>query len=138
MQELTVTTPALIFPVVSLFFISFNSRFLTLANRVRTLVDEWEQSKNPDLRRNIQLQLTDLRFRVSLIKGAQFMGAVALLLAVAACLILLWLSSQEAALLAFTLSLASLLAAVSFLLAEIVKSTSTLNLVLKRVSPPQE
>jgi hypothetical protein len=138
-MELTITTPAILFPVVSLFFISFNARFLALASRTRGLVRDWELAETPELKNNISRQLDSLRSRIQYIRFAQSAGALSLLFAILSCLTLLWVPQtvlqywNTVAISLFTVSLCCLLFAVGALLVEIKKSTMTLAIVLERI-----
>lgn len=38
-MDITLTTPALLFPAISLLFLAYTNRFLTLANLTRELYD---------------------------------------------------------------------------------------------------
>lgn len=55
-MTIEIATPALLFPAVSLLFLSYTNRFLHLSALVRKLHDEW-QSKHEDHTR-IQISLS--------------------------------------------------------------------------------
>lgn len=79
-MTLEVSTPALLFPAISLLFLSYTNRFLHLSALIRTLHREWLE--NGDC--VAQKQIENLRRRLVLIRGMQLLGAVSLLLCVAA------------------------------------------------------
>lgn len=58
-MELTITSPALLFPTVSLLMVAFTNRFLTIASRIRELHRSYKS--NPD--ENIKGQIGSLRKR---------------------------------------------------------------------------
>lgn len=77
---LEVSTPALLFPAISLLFLSFTNRFLHLASLIRKLHSDWLERSDPTLR----AQIENLRRRLVLIRAMQLLGAMSLLLCVIA------------------------------------------------------
>jgi hypothetical protein len=75
-----ISTPALLFPAVSLLFLSYTNRFLHLAALIRKLHNDWLRDGEPILR----AQIENLRRRMRLIRWMQLSGAVSLLLCVGA------------------------------------------------------
>ena len=69
-MELTLTTPALLFPAISLLLLAYTNRFLTLANLIRELHRSYKA--NPD--EIVFAQLANLRYRVKLIRNMQIFG----------------------------------------------------------------
>jgi hypothetical protein len=74
-MQMTVTTPALLFPAISLFMLAFTNRFLSLAARIRTLHDQYRLS--PD--QSILAQIDNLRKRVHMIRHMQGFGVMSML-----------------------------------------------------------
>lgn len=79
-MKIEISTPALLFPAVSLLFLSYTNRFLHLAALIRKLHNDWLRDGEPILR----AQIENLRRRMRLIRWMQLSGAVSLLLCVAA------------------------------------------------------
>jgi hypothetical protein len=77
-MEITLTTPALLFPAVSLLLLAYTNRFLTLATIIRGLYDRYHSNKDETL----LLQIQNLRFRVYLIRNMQIAGVLSLLICV--------------------------------------------------------
>ena len=77
-MEIDVTTPALLFPAISLLLLAFTNRFLALAALIRNLHDRY-QARPDEL---IVAQIGNLRYRVMLIKNMQAFGVLSLLLCV--------------------------------------------------------
>jgi hypothetical protein len=75
---LEVSTPALLFPAISLLFLSFTNRFLHLAALIRQLHKDWLERRE-DL---LHAQINNLRRRLTLIRLMQLFGAFSLLLCV--------------------------------------------------------
>lgn len=51
MQELTLTTPSLLFSAVSLILLAYTNRFISYASLVRTLKEKHQQTHDPKKRR---------------------------------------------------------------------------------------
>ena len=69
-MELTLTTPALLFPAISLLLLAYTNRFLTLASLIRELHRNYKT--NPE--DIIIAQISNLRYRVKLIRNMQIFG----------------------------------------------------------------
>lgn len=68
--ELTLTTPALLFPAISLLLLAYTNRFLTLAALTRELYRQHTQTPDP----RVYKQLLNLRYRIIVIRNMQFLG----------------------------------------------------------------
>ena len=77
--SLEIATPALLFPAISLLFLSFTNRFLHLAALIRQLYQAWLDDGDEVL----MAQIENLRKRLTLIRWMQVFGAVSLFLCVA-------------------------------------------------------
>jgi len=75
-MEIDLTTPALLFPAISLLMLAYTNRFLTLATIIRNLHDRYKAEQNENLVR----QIANLRYRITLIKNMQAAGVISLLL----------------------------------------------------------
>lgn len=69
-MELTLTTPALLFPAISLLLLAYTNRFLTLAALTRDLYARYRAE--PDTR--VKGQLINLRYRIGIIRNMQIFG----------------------------------------------------------------
>ncbi len=81
-MTLEVSTPALLFPAISLLFLSYTNRFLHLSALIRNLHRDWLEQHNDTL----QAQIENLRRRLTLIRTMQLFGALSLFLCVLAML----------------------------------------------------
>jgi len=72
-MELSLTTPAMLFPAISLLLLAYTNRFITTAGVIRNLYDRNKASTSAD--HSIQLQIQNLRKRVHIIKHMQGLGA---------------------------------------------------------------
>jgi len=84
-MEITVTTPALLFPAISLLLLAYTNRFLTISGLIRSLYSKYKENPESVLLDQIQ----NLRNRVYLIKNMQLYGIFSLLLSVV-CMFLLF------------------------------------------------
>ena len=75
MEELTLTTPALLFSAVSLILLAYTNRFLSYAQLVRTL-------KEQHLQHPSRAQIDNLRRRLHLTRTMQILGVSSLFLCV--------------------------------------------------------
>lgn len=78
MEELTLTTPALLFSAVSLILLAYTNRFLSYAQLVRTLKDQHQQNPSKVTR----AQIDNLRLRLHLTRTMQILGVSSLFLCV--------------------------------------------------------
>ena len=74
-MEITLTTPSLLFPAISLLMLAYTNRFLTLATIIRGLHDRYQTQQDENLVR----QIANLRYRVYLIRNMQIAGVLSLL-----------------------------------------------------------
>lgn len=74
-MQISVTTPALLFPAISLFMLAFTNRFLSLGGRIRSLHDQY--GVKPD--DSIRMQIENLRKRVHMIRRMQGFGVLSML-----------------------------------------------------------
>ena len=127
-MTIEVSTPALLFPAISLLFLSFTNRFLHLSALVRQLHAEWEAHEN-DL---LEKQIANLRKRLVLIRWMQLLGAVSLLLCVTAMITIL---SEQSVFGAWVFYTALLLMAASLLCLakEIMMSGGALEILLQQM-----
>lgn len=124
-MELTLQTPALLFPAISLLFLAYTNRFLALASLIRSLHAAYRTK--PDDR--LLEQIKNLRTRVNLVRLMQLLGVVAILLCVLA-MFLLYEKLQLAASFVFAGGMVSLMLSLLFSLREIQISVTALNVLL--------
>lgn len=123
-----VTTPALLFPAITLLLLAYTNRFLTLATLIRNLHANYKQ--NPD---NILLgQIENLRKRAYLIKHMQGVGVASLVLCVL-CMFLLFAGQIEIGKYVFGISIVVLLISLLLSLREIAISVDALDLHLSDI-----
>ncbi len=125
-MELSINTPALLFPAISLLLLAYTNRFLAIANLVRKLYDEFSKHSNKE---NVLQQILSLRKRLHYIRMMQGTGVFSFLL----CVVCMYSINEGWLVIAkfvFAASLISLLISLFFSLIEIIQSTKALELLL--------
>jgi hypothetical protein len=125
-MEITLTTPSLLFPAISLLLLAYTNRFLGLATVIRELHGNFKTSPDPVYRGQIQ----NLRTRIRLIKDMQFFGVLSLLLCTV-CMFVLFQGWENAGRICFQISLLLMIVSLSLSLWEIYLSVGALNLHLQ-------
>jgi Protein of unknown function (DUF2721) len=128
-MELTITTPTVLFPAVSLLLLAYTNRFLHLSALVRKLHSDWLTGKDPVLR----AQVRNLKWRIDLTRWCQAFGVMSLLGCLCS-LLLLMTTVEVIGVVIFAVSV--LLMAISLILAlwEILISGKALELYLDQMS----
>ncbi|WP_136249121.1 DUF2721 domain-containing protein [Halomonas borealis] len=123
---MTLTTPALLFPAISLLLLAYTNRFLTLAQLIRKLAEEDRDAHHEVAVRQILL----LRRRITLTKWMQMAGVSSFLLCTLS-MFALFLSFKLPGMVLFGISLISLSVSLFFSLWEVNISTNALNVQLR-------
>lgn len=129
MLELSINTPALLFPAITLLMLAYTNRFLSLASLVRSLHAEYIRGEKE---KNILSQIKNIRSRLNLIRYMQSFGALSFL----CCVICMYLIFRHWVVLSywvFGFSLLFLLVSIFLSLVEINKSTRALELQLSDI-----
>ena len=127
-MTLDVSTPALLFPAISLLFLSFTNRFLHLSALIRSLHGDWLERGDAILR----AQIDNLRRRLTLIRAMQMFGAVSLFLCVVSMLAVL-IDWNMAAVSAFLIALGLMALSLICLIYEVWISGGALRILLNAV-----
>lgn len=122
MNQLTLTTPALLFSAISLIMLAYTNRFLAYASVVRNLKEKFLQQKDEAL----LLQINNLRKRLSLTRSMQIFGISSLLLCVLT-MFLVYINQHDIAVWIFGVALLLLILSLGFLIREIQISVDALN-----------
>lgn len=127
------TSPALIFPAISLLMLAYTNRFVVLAELIRDLYDNYQKDHTEE---NLE-QIKNLSYRMDIIKKMQVCGAVSFILA-ASSMLLNILNFYELALFTFSISLVVLIISLYFLLKELTVSIDALKIQLKDIKDKNE
>ncbi len=126
MNELSITTPALLFPAITLLMLAYTNRFLAIAALVRKLHDEYVKEEEQT---QLHKQISNLRARISYIRNMQALGVLSFVLCVV-CMFLIFRHYDTAAKWVFGLSLLSLLTSLIYSFIEIILSTKAIDVEL--------
>ncbi|MBR9726625.1 DUF2721 domain-containing protein [Shewanella intestini] len=124
-MHVSLTTPALLFPAISLLLLAYTNRFFSLAALIRKL----SQDKTP-LHSD---QLKNLSRRITIIKRMQEAGVTSFALCVV-CMIFIYIGFNKTGSLVFGFSLLFLLYSLILSVIEIHISVDALNIHLKEMS----
>lgn len=127
-MEINITTPALLFPAISLLLLAYTNRFLTLASLIRALHKNYQENSTDALLG----QIKNMRKRVYLIKHMQGVGVASLSLCVL-CMFLLFAGQIDLGKYVFGFSLITLLLSLILSLWEIAISVDALELHLSDI-----
>lgn len=125
MEQLTLTTPALLFSAISLILLAYTNRFLAYASVVRSLHEKFKQSPNLILLG----QINNMRKRLRLTRSMQILGISSLLLCVL-CMFLIYVEWQTIAEIVFGIALVMLILSLGISIREIQISVKALDLHL--------
>ncbi|MGL4520677.1 MAG: DUF2721 domain-containing protein [Phocaeicola sp.] len=128
MEELTLTTPSLLFSAVSLIMLAYTNRFISYAQLVRNLAQDYQVHPSHDL----EAQILNLRKRLYLIQLMQVLGIVSLFLCVIT-MFLIYIGLYTTAVYIFGLGLFSLIASLGVSIQEIVISVKALEIHLSKM-----
>jgi|TARA_B110000046_G_scaffold36835_1_gene40152 hypothetical protein len=121
MEELTLTTPALLFSAISLIMLAYTNRFLAYAAVIRNLHDKYQIEKKSVL----IAQIKNIRQRLYLTRSMQVFGITSLLFCVLT-MFLIYIQLQIIAVWVFGLALILLIFSLAFLIWEIQISVKAL------------
>ena len=125
MNQLTLTTPALLFSAISLLLLAYTNRFLAYANVVRSLHARYRENRDAIIVGQIQ----NLRKRLMLTRTMQLLGIGSLLLCVL-CMLLVYIDVQLLGENTFGIALIMLIISLAISVWEIQISVKALDLHL--------
>ncbi len=125
-MSITLTTPALLFPAISLLLLAYTNRFLAIATIIRQLHGKYIENPEHGV---IIGQLKNLRKRLYLIRSMQFFGVLSFFFCVLS-MVLIFQSNPQLGNYTFGISLLSLLISLVISLREVQLSTKALELEL--------
>lgn len=127
-MQMTYAVPGLLFPALSFFMLACTQRFLAMTSLIRGLHDRYRNA--PELATLEQIR--SLRFRLSLIRHMQVLGASSLMLNTAS-VFALFLDSETAARGLFGVGLVLMLASISLSVWEIHISMRAIDLQISEL-----
>lgn len=121
MEQLTLTTPALLFSAISLIMLAYTNRFLAYAAVIRSLHDKYIEKKDALL----IAQIKNIKQRLYLTRNMQIFGISSLLLCVLT-MFLIYIQQHTIAVWVFGLALLLLILSLALLIVEIQISVKAL------------
>lgn len=128
MEELTLTTPSILFSAISLIMLAYTNRFLAYATVIRNL--KFEHESNPTA--ITERQIENLRKRLYITRSMQIFGVMSLLLCVV-CTLFIYVGWQLAAVYIFGVALLLLVISLALSVKELLISVKALEFRLDRV-----
>lgn len=128
-MELSITTPALLFPAISLMMLAYTNRFLAIANLIRNLHAKYKQA--PD-EKHIITQIRSLRIRIRLIRSMQAFAVMSFLFCVV-CMFAIFRGWTDASFIIFAVSVGSFITSLIMSLVEITMSMRALEVELSDI-----
>jgi hypothetical protein len=121
MEQLTLTTPALLFSAISLIMLAYTNRFLAYAAVIRSLHDKYLHKKDSVL----IAQIKNIKKRLYLTRSMQIFGISSLLLCVLT-MFLIYVQQHTIAVWVFGIALILLILSLAYLIREIQISVEAL------------
>ncbi len=134
MQELTLTTPALLFSAVSLILLAYTNRFLSYAQLVRQLRDRFLDNPDDEI---TGAQIANLKKRLNLTRMMQGLGIASLFLCVVS-MFLIYIGLQLVSVYVFGAALLLLIASLGVSFLEIQISTQSLKIYLSIIEKEEK
>lgn len=126
MEQLTLTTPSLLFSAISLLMLAYTNRFLSYAQLVRILKERFLEDRD-----SVALpQIENLRKRLNLIRSMQIYGILSLLLCVVS-MFFIYIAMYVTAAYVFGIALILLIISLALCVREILISIHALDVYLK-------
>lgn len=125
-MEIEISTPALLFPAISLLLLAYTNRFLTTGQLIRSLSRQAREVKSQEL----SGQIENLKKRLELTKWMQFFGVASMLMCTIS-MFSLFLDFNILGKNIFGLSLLTMCLSLIISLWEVYISSNALNLELK-------
>lgn len=126
MNELNLATPALLFSAISLIMLAYTNRFLSYAQLIRTLKEQYMKQHSEVT----AAQITNLRKRLYLTRSMQITGISSLLLCVVT-MFLIYIGMHQLSVYIFGLALLLLIISLGLSIREIQISVRALDIYLK-------
>jgi len=127
-MTLSITTPILLFPAISLILLAYTEKFAHLARLTRNLNKQYAENEAAEL----LVQIRNLRKRIHFIKNMQVFGTASFCLCIVS-IFMLFNSWMLAGQISFWLSSVAMMVALYLSLKEIWLSTDALKVVVNEV-----
>ncbi len=125
-MNITITTPALLFPAISVLFLAYANRFLAIANRIREQHSRFSKTKSPVTKKQIE----SLRQRIRLIIAMQVLAVTGIISCIVA-MGLIFFGLQHYGNITFGASMVFIILSLLASMSELLISTTALNIELE-------
>ncbi|MDI1229741.1 MAG: DUF2721 domain-containing protein [Methylobacter sp.] len=125
-MDITITTPALLFPAISVLFLAYSNRFLAIANRIREQHNLFNKTQSPIAKK----QIDSLRQRIRFIVAMQLLAVIGIICCIIA-MGLIFYGLQYDGNLAFGFSMVFIVLSLLASISELLLSTRALNIELE-------
>jgi Na+-transporting methylmalonyl-CoA/oxaloacetate decarboxylase gamma subunit len=125
-MNITITTPALLFPAISVLFLAYANRFLAIANRIREQHSRFSKTKSPVTKKQIE----SLRQRIRLIIAMQVLAVTGIISCIVA-MGLIFFGLQQYGNITFGASMVFIILSLLASMSELLISTTALNIELE-------
>ncbi len=128
MNELSLTTPALLFPTISLLLLAYTNRYIAISNRIRALHSQYTSEQSDVIIKQIKI----LKQRIMLIRNMQLIGIGAMVSA-AFTMYLIYNDFTHLVHAVFGISLIMMLISLTLCAVEVYLSNKALLILLKDI-----
>ena len=125
MDNFSYNLPAILFPTISLFFLSFTNRFVAMSQLTRSLCNQYQTLPN----QKTLLEIKNMKFRLNLLKNTQILAIFSLIFTTFS-VVFLFFAKLDLSKFSFGLSLLLLIMALGCTAWEIIISTEALKIKL--------
>jgi len=127
-MKLSITTPSLLFPAITIMILVFTNRFLAIANLIRSLHERYKNRESE--REAVRTQVINLKIRILLIKRMLACGVISIFFC-SLSIVFITFEEETVAISTFSLGLLFMLYSLILSLREIYLSTNALEIDLK-------
>ncbi len=125
-MDITITTPALLFPAISVLFLAYSNRFLAIASRIREQHNLFNKTQSPVAKK----QIDSLRLRIHFIVAMQLLAVIGIICCILA-MGLIFYGLQYYGNLTFGVSMVFIVLSLLASISELLISTKALNIELE-------
>ncbi len=125
-MDIAITTPALLFPAISVLFLAYSNRFLAIASRIREQHNLFNKTQSPVAKK----QIDSLRLRIRFIVAMQVLGVVGIICCTIA-MGLIFYGLQYPGNITFAFSMIFIVLSLLASISELLLSTKALNIELE-------
>jgi ABC-type multidrug transport system fused ATPase/permease subunit len=125
-MNITITTPALLFPAISVLFLAYTNRFLAIASRIREQHNLFNKTQSPVAKKQIE----SLRQRIRFIIAMQLLAVIGIIGCILA-MGLIFYGLQSYGNIVFGISMVFIVLSLLASISELLISTKALNIELE-------